>query len=487
LTPAPTDSSNPLRVRRYYSWSNLVWVFRPRIVRTIFVIVSSVLLFLLAVFASTQFRIPGGHTTSRVIPSSKNVLIVSVAFIVLCLVIGQFKLQNVARKQGYLVTASVLMFVAALVIVEPIERPFFISYGDWETLVRVIKGPGVFARWALGSSVLSSIYIAFTSFLAKVTAAKFLAVFSSLFVLGATYLTITKSKGRLSYLLPLMSPMWIAFCFGYDEYNAFVSPIVLFVALWIFWGEQPKSATVASICAGLLPALYVGLGPISIIVMLKLLVPRKNWNERMTSIAIWLVAYVGAIEFSWPKGHIDYLKNLTSDLMLGSAGGYEGMASSDKSPFFNIQTVLSYDHLSGVGYMLLFGAGLASVIFFLAVLALPALGFAKVRKTVAPLISLGWIQWLFVIWSVFYIVALMAKLGPTGDIDAFYSSYITISIMVGLVADRISERWGSQLGLKNKLVWAIAIVNGPLLAGLVIFGVQHTCEGYSLVRGWCGA
>jgi hypothetical protein len=334
---------------------------------------------------------------------------------------------------------------------------------------------------------LSSIYIAFTSFLVNVTAAKFLAVFSSLFVLGATYLTITKSKGRLSYLLPLMSPMWIAFCFGYDEYNAFVSPIVLFVALWIFWGEQPKSATVASICAGLLPALYVGLGPISIIVMLKLLVPRKNWNERVTSIAIWLAAYVGAIEFSWPKGHIDYLKNLTSDLMLGSAGGYEGMASSDKSPFFNIQTVLSYDHLSGVGYMLLFGAGLVSVIFFLAVLALPALGFAKARKTFAPLISLGWVQWLFVIWSVFYIVALMAKLGPTGDIDAFYSSYITISIMVGLVADRISEGWGSQLGLKNKLVWAIAIVNGPLLAGLVIFGVQHTCEGYSLVRGWCPA
>jgi hypothetical protein len=334
---------------------------------------------------------------------------------------------------------------------------------------------------------LSSIYITLTSFIAKVTAAKFLAVLSSLFVLGTTYLTVKKSKGRLAFLLPLMSPMWIAFCFGYDEYNAFVSPIVLFVALWIFWGEQPKSATVASICAGLLPALYVGLGPISIIVMLKLLVPRKNWNERVTSIAIWLAAYVGAIEFSWPKGHIDYLKNLTSDLMLGSAGGYEGMASSDKSPFFNIQTVLSYDHLSGVGYMLLFGAGLVSVIFFLAVLALPALGFAKARKTFAPLISLGWVQWLFVIWSVFYIVGLMAKLGPTGDIDAFHSSYITISIMVGLVADRISEGWGSQLGLKNKLVWAIAIVNGPLLAGLVIFGVQHTCEGYSLVRGWCPA
>jgi hypothetical protein len=37
----------------------------------------------------------------------------------------------------------------------------------------VIKGPGVFARWALGSTVLSSIYIALTSFIAKVIAAKF--------------------------------------------------------------------------------------------------------------------------------------------------------------------------------------------------------------------------------------------------------------------------------------------------------------------------
>jgi hypothetical protein len=401
-------------------------------------------------------------------------------------VIGQFRTRYINNKFSQVVTALVLTLVAILVLLEPIEKQYFVSYGDWETLIGVIKGPGVFARWALGSTVLSSIYIALTSFIANITAAKFLAVFSSLFLLGATYVTITKAKGRLSYLLPLMSPMWIAFLFGYDEYNAFVAPVFLLVALWIFFGEQPKSVTLASICAGLLPAVYIGLGPISIIVMLKLLVPRKNWTERATSIAIWLVTYVGAIEFSWPAGHIGYLRHVSSDLLLGSVGGYEGMAASEKSPFFNIQTLLSYDHLSGVGYMLVFGAGLASVIFFLAVFATPALGSAKVRKTVAPLISLGWAQWLLVAWSIFYIVALMAKLGPTGDIDAFYSSYITISIMVGLVADRISERWGCQNGLKNKLVLAIAVVNGPLLAGLVIFGVQHTCEGYSMVRGWCG-
>jgi hypothetical protein len=209
-----------------------------------------------------------------------NVLLISIAFTVLCLVVGQHISTFVVKKSGQFITAAALIFVAILVLLEPIERQFFISYGDWETLIGVIKGPGVFSRWALGSTVLSSIYIALTSFIAKVTAAKFLAVFSSLFLLSATYATITKSKGRLSYLLPLISPMWIAFCFGYDEYNAFVAPIFLFVALWIFFGEQPKSVTVVSICAGLLPAVYVGLGPISIIVMLKLLVPRKNWNER---------------------------------------------------------------------------------------------------------------------------------------------------------------------------------------------------------------
>jgi hypothetical protein len=296
---------------------------------------------------------------------------ISFAFTFLCLVIGQFRTRYINNKLSQVVTALVLTLVAILVLLEPIEKQYFISYGDWETLIGVIKGPGVFARWALGSTVLSSIYIALTSFIANVTAAKFLAVSSSLFLLGSTYATITKSKGRLSYLLPLISPMWIAFCFGYDEYNAFVAPIFLIAALWIFFGEQPKSLTVVSICAGLLPALYVGLAPISIIVMLKLLVPRKNWTERVTSIAIWLVAYVGAIEFSWPEGHIDYLRNLTSDLMLGSVGGYEGMASSEKSPFFNLRTVLSYDHLSGVGHMLIFGAGFASIIFFLAVLAAP--------------------------------------------------------------------------------------------------------------------
>ena len=459
---------------------------RSRIVRTIFGIYCSILLFVFAISTSAHFRIPGELSPSRVFASTRNILIVSGLFTFFCLVIGQYQINRVGQKYGRLLTTATMIFVGLLVIREPIERPFFISYGDWESLIGVVKGPGVFSRWALGSTVLSSIYIALTSFIAKVTAAKFLAVLSSLFVLGATCLTIKKSKGRLAFLLPLMSPIWIAFCFGYDEYNTFVAPIFLLAALWIFFGGQPKSVKMVSVCAGLLPAIYVGLAPLSVFVLLKLLVPRKNWNERLTSIGIWFITYIAAIEFSWPAGHISYLRRLASDMLLGSVGGYDGKSASEKSPFFNIQTVLSFDHLSGVAYMLIFGAGLASIIFFLAVLAMPALGLAKVRKTVTPFISLGCIQWLFVAWSVFYIVALMAKLGPTGDIDAFYSSFLTISIVVGLVADRISERWGGHLGLRSKLVWVVAVVNGPLIAGLVIFGVQHTCEGYSMVRGWCG-
>jgi len=460
-------------------------VNKSQVVRTIIGICTSAILFSIAVYASAHYRIPGGHSISRVLPLSRNVFIVSVAFAVLCLVIGQYRFSLVNEKIGRILTGSVLMLVAVVVLLEPIERQYFFSYGDWETLIGVVKGPGVFARWALGSTILSSGYLALTSFIVNVTVAKFLAVLCSAIVLGATYLTVVKSKGRLAFLLPLMSPMWVAFFFGYDEYNAFVAPVFLFAALWIFFGEQPKSVTAVSICAGLLPAIYVGLAPVSVFIMLKLLIPRKNWSERATSLVIWLVAYVGAIEFSWPAGHLDYLRNLTSDLMLGSVGGYEGLAASEKSPFFNLQTIFSADHLSGVAYMLLFGAGFAAVVFFIAVCASPALGLRRVRKTVGPLIALGWVQWLFLAWCVIYIVALMAKLGPTGDIDAFYSSYIAISIMVGLVADRISERWGS-FHLRKRLVWTVAAFNGPLLAGLVIFGVQHSCEGYGLVRGWCG-
>ncbi len=459
---------------------------KSQVVRTLSGICTSVILFSIAVYVSAYYRIPGGHSISRVLPLSRNVFIVSVAFSVLCLVIGQYRFNPINEKIGRILTGSVLMLVAVVVLLEPIEHQYFFSYGDWEKLIGVIKGPGVFARWALGSTILSSVYLALTSFVANVTVAKFLAVLCSLIVLGSTFLTVVKSKGRLAFLLPLMSPMWVAFFFGYDEYNAFVAPVFLFAALWIFFGEQPKSVTAISICAGLLPAIYVGLAPISMFVMLKLLIARKKWSERGTSLAIWLVTYVGAIEFSWPAGHLDYLRNLTSDLMLGSVGGFDGLAASEKSPFLNLQAIFSSDHLSGVAYMLLFGTGLAAAVFFVAVCAIPALGVRKVRKTVGPLLALSWDQYLFLAWCVFYIVSLMAKLGPTGDIDAFYSSYITISIMVGLVADRISERWGGRLNLKKRMVWAVAVVNGPLIAGLVIFGVQHTCEGYSMVRGWCG-
>ena len=80
----------------------------------------------------------------------------------------------------------------------------------------------------------------------------------------------------------------------------------------------------------------------------------------------------------------------------------------------------------------------------------------------------------------------MAKLGPTGDVDMFYSTYISIAIFVGLVIDRITERSGGSPVLKRRLVWLVAATNGPLIAGLVVFGVQHTCDSYSMARGWCG-
>lgn len=461
-------------------------MYRPRIVRTIFGICSSAVLFAAAVGIANKFRIVGDHSPARILDSGRNTFAVSMAFVCLCLVIGQFQEKFFGQKIARVFAAVCLLLVVLLVLLEPIENPFFISYGDWESLIGVVKGPGVFSRWALGSSVLSSIYLLITSFIVHVTAAKYLSIFSALFVIFATYTTILKSKGRLSFLLPLICPIWIAFCFSYDEYNAFVAPIFLFGALWIFFGEKPKSANVASICAGLLPAVYVGLAPLSIFVVVKICAYYKDWNNRVRFVGIWIFAYIAAIEFSWPRGHLDYLRNLSSDMLLGSSGGFKGRAASEKSPFFNLRTILSAEHLSGVGYLLVFGAGFVAVLFGIGVVLCPFAVKRGFGKQLFLGLGIGWIQSAFIAWNLIYIVALMAKLGPTGDIDAFYSTFFVIAIVVGLIADRIMAMHTNFVRWKSTLVLMIAAFNGPLVAGLLIFGVQTGCHDYSMVRGWCG-
>ena len=462
-------------------------MYKPQIARVSAAVLGLIILFTLATSISTRFRISGEDSPSRVLSTLQNVVLVSLAFSLIYLVIGQLTVSQINDKYHRLFTLVTLILLAVLVIREPIERQLFISYGDYETLIGVVKGPGVFARWALGSTAITSLYFAITGFVTQITVAKYLSVLSSLFVLSATYVTIRKSKGRLAFLLPLMSPMWVAFSLSYDEYNAFVAPVFLFTALWIFFGEQPKSIVAASILAGLLPAIYVGLAPISILVMLKLLIPRKNWSERTTSLAVWLVAYFGAIEFSWPAGHLDYLKSMTSEMLLGGVGGFEGKSASDKSVFLNLRTLASAEHLGGVGYMLLFGAGLAAIVFLCLIVLAPFLLRKSGQRRYSPTEHFKGVQWATLIWAVAYIVTLMAKLGPTGDVDMFYSTYIVISIVVGICLDQFLDCIERSIVVRRWIILAFAATNGPLVAGLVVFGVQLGCSDYSMVRGWCTA
>ena len=449
--------------------------------------VLSAALFLVAIALSEHFRIPSAQSPSQVEYSLTVMIVVALIFMFVCLTFSQFVFNSQSKNLTSVITVIVLAVIGATVFLEPVQRPIFVSYGDFETLIGVVKGINPRTVWALGSSIISSIYLLVNSFVSQISVIKFLSVLSSLFVLGSTLFTINISKGRFSFLLPIICPMWIGFCFGYDEYNTFMAPLSLFIALWMFHGKQPEKVFVTSIIAGLLPALYIGFAPISFFVLLKLLIPRKNSRDFLTAISICLVSFFGAIEFSWPAGHLDYLHNLPNDMLLGSVGGFEGKAFSEKSAFLNLASIFSLEHWSGIAYMIVFGGGLVVAIFTVILLFGPALFIPRVRSSVLPAISIGWIQLLFLAWNLFYLVAVMAKLGPTGDVDMFYSTYISVSVFVGLVIDRIIESRGGLPAFKRGLLWLVAAANGPLIAGLVIFGVQRACDSYSMARGWYGS
>ena len=137
--------------------------------------------------------------------------------------------------------------------------------------------------------------------------------------------------------------------------------------------------------------------------------------------------------------------------------------------------------------MLLFGAGLAAIVFLCLIVLAPFLLRKSGQRRYNPTEHFKGVQWATLIWAVAYIVTLMAKLGPTGDVDMFYSTYIVISIVVGICLDQFLDCIERSIVVRRWIILAFAATNGPLVAGLVVFGVQLGCSDYSMVRGWCTA
>ena len=382
----------------------------------------------------------------------------------------------------------VLLAISGLIDIW-LKNSFFSSYGDTGELrdsigpIEQVANP----RWVFGVYMLSLFRWSIESFIVSVDPQRFIETVGTLLILATSIFVLIKSKARAAYIFPLFVPIWLTFGTGYDEYQPFIAPIAIFVLLRIFDESSERPALPEVAIVGLLPAIYVGFLPLSILYFVFSLWS-KDIKSNIRNVFFSIAIYLLAIEISWPLGNRNYFSSVIPSLQLGAdiRGGVSGQASGSRSIFFSLASVFSSSHLDGLGYMLLLGGGVFAAIFALFGLARLA-NFALPKTDILriDIKKIGVLQSVCLVWFSIYIFFLMAKLGPSGDLDAFYATYFVFAITLGMWIDSLSSRlqWTS----KNKALVSgiICSLNAPMFVGLGLLGVSRTCDVYSAYRSFC--
>jgi hypothetical protein len=327
----------------------------------------------------------------------------------------------------------------ANVIIQTIHIP---ELGDGKLIAMIFSNRDVFpaAKYLAGMETLRLIYAAIWQFPpvsellpSDISNPSGFIRITGIIVMACTSMYLVKIyPGRYSLLLPITTPIWLLFSFGYLEYYPFIAGVYLALLCWLFNGKlEEKSAMSIGMIAGGLPLIYIGFAPVSFIIIIIYL-----WKERITVIArtlgVAFFSFVISLSVFWSKNLSDYFIALYQDMNFGETNtiyeGYRGMSASSTSIFFSNEYAWSLQHLEEIFNMLFYGIGLAPIVFFISLYAHKREIDIFTKKTILATVILG--------WNLFYLIYTIPKLGPILDIDMFFMVYITIAFFSGAILDK---------------------------------------------------
>ncbi len=367
--------------------------------------------------------------------------------------------------------------IYGLVLFQLLEgADWFRSYGDGGSLATFINESNPFSRWLLGSTALIDLFGLVNHFVLSISAQQFVVVASSTCMCIST-IAVLRSYGNKTYvILPLTTPIWIAFSSGYDEYYPFIVGFFLLVALWICVKSVEEFSYVRVALTGVIPALYVGFAPLAVFALAKTLRKAKSLKESVIGIALSAFAYVVAVEVGWPAGHSNYLAVLSDNMNLGdtrSIHSYEGTALSSRSPFYSLESVFSFFHVRDMLFNAFFSGGIAGLLILVVI-------FVYLKTKLSASLSAGLhdhqpniLAMAFVLWNVFYFIFMIPKLGPIADIDLFFASNLVFTIWCGVLLEKLFDYRQLSIRARTNTLSAVVALNGPAVAALVIYGLRR--------------
>lgn len=321
-----------------------------------------------------------------------------------------------------------------------------IAYGDSRHFTKYLNKDIVFPRWFLGTAVLTRLYGLLWAPVSDrlpetLSSADGFVRITGAVVMFASSLLFLRARGdRLAVLLPLLSPIWIMFSTGYNEYYPFIAFVYLgLLALFLYGGLERRPPVFVAVFSSILLLSYTAYVPFGFL-LIACYGLSSGWKKAAAALLMTSVICVAAIMLLWPDTPKAFLLEYRDALNLGEKNthypAYIGRSAGDAVPFFSLSYAFSAEHLLHLCFMFFFGAGPAPVI-----LLAPTLSGLWRRKPIAQ--SAGTKAALMlgscIVLQLCYFMLMIPKRGPVEDIDLFFTVYLTAAFIAGFSADRFLE------------------------------------------------
>ncbi len=354
-----------------------------------------------------------------------------------------------------------------------------IAYGDSRHFTKYLRNNQVFPRWFLGTAIMTRIYEHLWPFVSRhlpgtLSSPDGLIRAAGAFLMGGASVIFLRTHGdRLALLVPLLSPVWLMFCTGYNEYYPFIAFVYIGFLFMLSGRLEARSPVSVAAVSSLLLLSYTAFVPLGLM-LIAVYWFTAGLKKGLAALLITVAVCVTAFAILWPETFSAFTSGYRDALNLGEKNthyaAYIGRAAGDTTPFFRLSYAVSAEHILHLAFMFLFSTGTVPLLLFAAIAVLylkkrfPA-GIERRKGT----IFLG----ALLLFQLCYSVLLIPKLGPIKDIDLFFSVYLTLGFAAGFAGDGFLESITAERRdiLKNCIVASCIGSSTVLLAHLLWLGI----------------
>ncbi|MBN2185136.1 MAG: hypothetical protein JW746_07385 [Candidatus Krumholzibacteriota bacterium] len=328
----------------------------------------------------------------------------------------------------------------------------------------------MFPRWFLGTAIMTRLYqfvwTPLGSHLPETLSSGdgFIRISGALLMGVSSFVFLRVYGSRLALLVPLLTPVWLMFCSGYNEYYPFIAFIYLGFLFVLSSDLSKRPPVFVAAISSLLCISYTAFVPVGILLIVCYALS-TSIKKALAALLFTGLICISAIILLWPEAITSFASEYRDALNLGEKNthylAYKGQSAGNATPFFKLSYALSFEHILHLCFMFFFSTGAVPVLL----LALALTGhfkkdlLAEFARTKAVIFLVS-----ALLFQLCYFLLLIPKLGPVKDIDLFFSVYLTVGFAAGFAGDRFLD----MISAETRDIWRNCVVGSCIGSSAVI-------------------